>query len=564
MSYQVLARKYRPKDFEDVIGQKEVIRTLKNSIDSGRIANAYIFSGPRGIGKTSVARLIAKRLNCDAPPEESPCSKCENCLETMQGKSMDVIEIDGASNTGVDDVRTLRENVKFSPAKGKYKVYIIDEVHMLSQGAFNALLKTLEEPPSHVKFIFATTEPHKVPATILSRCQRFDFKKISPKMIQENVLRIAREEKIEIHPEGALLIARESDGSVRDSLVMLEQMQGYSREKITAEDIVELLGLIGSGRMQDLVEAVIDKDASKAIKLVDEMIVSGRAPRYITDSLIENIRGLMVFKASGGPTRDMAFTEEEEERMSLLAEKVSLEGIFYMMQNLISCLKLIRSVRLSRAPLELTLIKLAKREEMFALSEVMKELKALSDPAFNGSVARTDKDGSSGHDFAPERAKPEKKAEEGPKASTLKKKKKDLSTNTEKKGPDFNIIEKQWHIILNLIKKRKMSVCTYLQPARPVELNGSQLVIGFPKNHSFNRDALNVEQSKEMIVDAVSRVAGKVSRVELVVLDFLGEEEDEQKKERAKKTSLKEMKPAIESVMDTFGGHIVRDQMEGD
>ena len=272
MSYQVLAQKYRPQTFDSVIGQETVTRTLKNAVLKNRIANAYIFCGPRGVGKTSVARLLSKAMNCEQPPEKAPCNKCASCLEITQGNNIDVLEIDGASNNGVDEIRALRENVKFAPSKGKYKIYIIDEVHMLSQGAFNALLKTLEEPPAHVKFIFATTESHKVLATIMSRCQRFDFKKIPPSMIFDKIMDISKKEKINIDKKAALLIARAADGSLRDAIVILDQMVSFSGDKITSSDVVELLGMVHKDKMFDLSSAINEKDPGRVAKILDEKI----------------------------------------------------------------------------------------------------------------------------------------------------------------------------------------------------------------------------------------------------------------------------------------------------
>lgn len=552
MSYLVLASKYRPKDFSEVIGQEEVTRTLENAVVKDRLANAYIFCGPRGIGKTSVARLIAKKLNCLAKTEERPCNKCEMCREIIQGSSLDVLEIDGASNNRVDEVRTLRENVKFSPSKGRYKIYIIDEVHMLSQGAFNALLKTLEEPPAHVKFIFATTEVHKVPATILSRCQRFDFKKISPVKIQENILRVAKKEKMKIREEAALLIARASDGSLRDSLVMLEQMYTFSRDEILAEDVSQLLGMVNSSRLHDLFEAVVSRDAAQAVKSVDEMITKGKDPQHITDDLIAYLRDVMIIKVAGEPTRDMVFTSAEKERMDRLLSVVSIEELMYMMQVLTDCLSLIKAVSFRRAPLELSIIRLTRREEMLSLAEVLNKLDNFS---INGAQAPKRQSAESLIE-APSDKK--EMPENNPKSFSGT-----SSPESVQKITDFGTLEKKWKAILTLIQKEKMSVWTYLQPARPIEMNGGELVIGFSKSEAFNRDALDTAESKKIIENAVRRLAGEITRVKLVVLDFLGGEEKQEKEaSSSSRSALKEMRPALESVMDAFGGHVIRDYME--
>jgi DNA polymerase-3 subunit gamma/tau len=243
MSYIVLARRYRPQNFDELIGQSHVALTLKNALALNRIAHAYLFSGPRGVGKTSAARILAKSLDCEKRKDHSPCNTCVSCEEITKGISMDVIEIDGASNRGIDEIRNLRENVKFAPVSGKYRIYIIDEVHMLTKEAFNALLKTLEEPPPHVIFIFATTEPYKVPLTIISRCQRFDFRRVSVNEIVKHLQYIAGKENIDVEDEALYLIAQASEGSMRDSQSLLDQAVSYSGKKIAKKDVQDFLGL---------------------------------------------------------------------------------------------------------------------------------------------------------------------------------------------------------------------------------------------------------------------------------------------------------------------------------
>ena len=276
MSYLVLARKYRPQTFDELVGQAHITELLRKSIESGRIAHAFLFCGPRGIGKTSCARILAKSLNCQNGPTLKPCGECPACLEIANGNSFDVIEIDGASNRGIDEIRTLRENVKFAPSYGRYKIYIVDEVHMLTSDAFNALLKTLEEPPEHVKFIFATTEVHKVPATILSRCQRFDFKRIQVEIIMDNLKGICVKENLKANEEALFAIAKASQGSMRDALSILDQLSALSDKGIDAADVFSMLGMVEIEFLFDLTDALIARNCVKALDIFNQVIERGK------------------------------------------------------------------------------------------------------------------------------------------------------------------------------------------------------------------------------------------------------------------------------------------------
>ena len=314
MTYLVMARKYRPMTFEEVVAHEHVTKTLTNAINSERIAHAYLFAGPRGTGKTTVARILAKALNCTKGPIAKPCNKCQFCEEINIGRSLDVIEIDGASNNSVDDVRALRENVKYTPAAGKYKVYIIDEVHMLSNSAFNALLKTLEEPPKHVVFIFATTEPHSVPATVLSRCQRFDFRRISMKDLIFSIDKIANKEKIKIEKEAAYILAHKADGSLRDILSLLDQVIAYGGNKITAELVNQTLGLVDISFLFELGSAISEKDSKKAISLLENFISQGGDLEELVLGLLGYFRNLLIAKVSQEKRELFELSEEHIKR----------------------------------------------------------------------------------------------------------------------------------------------------------------------------------------------------------------------------------------------------------
>lgn len=295
MSYEVTATRKRPQGFETLVGQDFVVSTLSSAVSSGRIAHAYLFSGPRGVGKTSAARLLAKALNCEKGPTPAPCGECSSCQEISRGNSLDVIEIDGASNTSVNDVREIKDEVLFAPNSGRYKVYIIDEVHMLSNSAFNALLKTIEEPPPYIVFIFATTEIHKVPATIRSRCQQFNFRLIQPETIKNKLAEAAAELQIEAEDEALFWIAKEATGSLRDAYTLFDQVASFSDKGITLEEIRQKLGLVGLERINGVAEALAEEDAGKAIELTESVLADGVAVEQFIIDLTEYFRNLLLF-----------------------------------------------------------------------------------------------------------------------------------------------------------------------------------------------------------------------------------------------------------------------------
>lgn len=302
MSYRVFARKYRPQTFDEVVGQDHITRTLQNAVSANRLAQAYLFVGPRGIGKTSTARILAKALNCVNGPTTTPCGVCDACKEITDGRSLDVIEIDGASNNGVENIRDLRDNAAYAPARGPFKIYLIDEVHMLSTGAFNALLKTLEEPPPHVKFIFATTEAQKLPATITSRCQRFDLRRIPAALIAKHLTFIADSEKISLEPAAAEAIARGAEGGLRDAESMLDQMVAFCGEKIHAQDVMDVFGFTSKETVVGLADHLFARDAGGALGIVTEQSDAGKDLSRLTSDLIAHLRDLLVSAATGQPS----------------------------------------------------------------------------------------------------------------------------------------------------------------------------------------------------------------------------------------------------------------------
>lgn len=373
LGYTVVARRYRPQRFEDVVGQDHVVQALRNAVRLGRVTHAYLFSGTRGVGKTSVARIFAKCLNCVQGPTETPCNNCDLCQSISMGQDVDVIEIDGASNNGVEQVRELRQNANLRPSRSRYKIYYIDEVHMLSTGAFNALLKTLEEPPEHVKFFFATTEAHKIPITVLSRCQRFDFAGIGPEQMIESLAEICRLEGLEAEPEALAVIARRAAGSMRDAQSLLEQLLS-SGTKLTSELVHRSLGLAQAQSVLELVEALADHDTAQILKLCDQTINAGVQPAELLSGMLECLRDLMVLSAGAGPSAMLTTAPGDRPRLAALVERWPLDSILAALQILAEARARLRGSPHARLLLELALCRTARLENFSELSALLERL----------------------------------------------------------------------------------------------------------------------------------------------------------------------------------------------
>src|SRR3972149_7417609 len=387
MSYIVLARKWRPTVFENVVGQSHVTTTLKNAIAEKKIAHAYLFSGPRGVGKTTVARIFAKALNCSHGPTPSPCNECQSCKEITTNISVDVIEIDGASNTSVDNVREIRENIKYLPSRGRYRIYIIDEVHMLSNPAFNALLKTLEEPPSHAIFIFATTESYKIPDTVLSRCQRFDFKRISLKEIQDHIKFVAKTEGINITESSIYLIAKEVDGSLRDAHSLLDQVIAFAGTDIKENSVTEALGLMDRMLFFELLEAIIGKNGRDCLKIIEKIYNFGYDLKRFCQDLLEHIRDLVITKTVDEPQGILDMPESEIKELQRLAGKVSLLNLQWMFTLLSKGYEDISRSPSPRFTLEMTLLKMVHLENLESINTILGNLEELKTNSSNSSAA---------------------------------------------------------------------------------------------------------------------------------------------------------------------------------
>lgn len=380
MSYLVLARKWRPKTFDDVVGQEFITLTLKNAILSNKLAHALIFSGPRGVGKTSTARILAKALNCiNRNEEQLMCSEnpCSFCAEISEGSSIDVQEIDAASHTGVNDVREIIENVKYLPSSAKMKVYIIDEAHMLSQAAFNALLKTLEEPPGHVLFILATTESHKIPATIQSRCQRYDFKKLTVKEISEKLALISADESIKIDSETLLLLAKEADGSIRDSLSILDQVIATCGNKIEYKRTLKVLGLLDKAHLKSLLKNILDKEPKSAVEILHNIIKHGVIHKKIADEIVNIIRDAVMVKICGGDS-NLDLTDDEIKDLEGFTKNNSIEDLEMLFSLAIENAENVHKSSFQELSLESMVIKLATTRNSVPINEIMGKVTALA------------------------------------------------------------------------------------------------------------------------------------------------------------------------------------------
>jgi DNA polymerase-3 subunit gamma/tau len=370
MTYRVFARKYRPQQFSELVGQAPIIQTLQNAITKNRLAQAYLFVGPRGVGKTSTARIFAKALNCVKGPTIHPCGTCDACLEIAEGRSLDVLEIDGASNNSVESIRTLRDNASFAPAQGAYKIYLIDEVHMLTTAAFNALLKTLEEPPPHVKFIFATTEVQKLPATIISRCQRFDLHRISEELIAQHLLEIATKEKITLAPEAAQALARGADGALRDAESMLDQVISFCGTNIQANDVQEVFGFTPSEVIHQLVAAIFRQETSIALALLLEQSNAGKDLSRLLTDFISFVRDLLVEKVS---------PSSKDSLLSELGAMVPTEKLLLLLEELGSAEGRLRWATNKKLQLDILIIKIIHLLQEISLSDVLDALSDLAD-----------------------------------------------------------------------------------------------------------------------------------------------------------------------------------------
>jgi DNA polymerase-3 subunit gamma/tau len=498
--YTVLARRYRPQQFGDLVGQDPVAQALGNAIKTNRIAHAYLFTGARGVGKTSTARILAKCLNCVKGPTTTPCDECDMCRAITSGDDVDVIEIDGASNRGIDEVREIRSNVQYRPQRGRYKIYIIDEVHMLTTPAFNALLKTLEEPPPHVKFIFATTEASKIPITILSRCQRFDFAGIGTRQIVERLREIVASEKMEADDEALELIARRANTSMRDAQSLLDQLLAFGGDRLTIDRVHELLGTAHEDRVVALAAAILERDAKKSLAIIDDVVAQGQQLGELLDQLIDYWRDLMIVQA-GGDLDSLSVTGQHRELVRKQAGALQPDTVLAGLDVLVTAKNRMRTTMHGRVVLEMAIVRLCRLDDLTPLGQLAQLVASGAVSVGNGSP-------STGRTPA------------SPPSPALMPEKKKLSADEQPAAVSLTFSEGNLQTIWQQVQLQAgFVIASDLRRVTNVAISGpNTLVLRFPSRYNLRSDQL-LEPARHTAVEAIlAKITGQPCQVQVEVI----------------------------------------------
>jgi len=550
VSYEVFARKYRPQTFDDLVGQAHVSRTLKNAVAQNRLAHAYLFVGPRGIGKTSTARILAKALNCVKGPTVTPCGVCDNCREIAAGNSLDVIEIDGASNNSVDDVRQLRDNVRYAPAKGRYKIYLIDEVHMLSAQAFNALLKTLEEPPAHVKFIFATTEPQKVLPTILSRCQRFDLHRIPSNLIAQHLQFIAGKEKITLEPAAAHAIARGAEGGLRDAESMLDQLVAFCGETISEADVLNVFGFTGEQTVIDLTERILRGETPGALELLYQQSEDGKDMMRLMSDLIVYLRDLLVFKAKPDALKEDA-DPDLQKSLSAHAKLIATDRLLELIDQFATAEGRMKWAPNKKLHFEVAIIRAIQSLGQATLDEVIENLSAL-----RGGKAVAGIGDAGRQESAERKAEITDPGYSKNKAETARVSESPSSYKTAQPSADVNPA-RVWEQLSAKIPPQKAFLRTSAAAAHVLGIEGRNLLLGFSSDEKAMMEILGTQANRKFLEALLHEVTGKDWTLKISVKEELPPKHS-MSSQTGKSSRTDDFKddPLIQEALEMFKGEI--------
>jgi DNA polymerase-3 subunit gamma/tau len=561
VSYQVFARKYRPQTFDDLVGQAHVSQTLKNAVEQNRLAHAYLFVGPRGVGKTSTARILAKSLNCIHGPTVTPCGVCDNCKEIAGGNSLDVIEIDGASNNSVEDVRELRDNVRYAPAKGRFKIYLIDEVHMLSSAAFNALLKTLEEPPPHVKFIFATTEPQKVLPTILSRCQRFDLHRIPANLIAQHLQFIAGKEKITLDPAAANAIARGAEGGLRDAESMLDQLVAFCGDKISEKDVLSVFGFTSQQTVADLTDKILHGTTADAVQLLHNECESGKDMMKLMSDLIAYLRDLLVYQVKPDALSDDVATDLQK-TLAAQAGLIETDRLLQLIDGFAEAEGRMKWAPNKKLHFEVALIKAIQTLSQVTLNEVIENLNALrqgktaapklvaggGEPSRSKASAKTAGVNAPGHNkAAAERPLPVNKTPESKPAPRDERESKSPRISSASDSDPGDI----WQQVLGKVPARGF-LRTLVDSLTVVGAEGRSFTLGYPPDEKSSIETLATTSNRRQLENLLREISGREWTLKLEAREGMASRKPS---ESARAEEYKD-DPLIQEALQMFKGEI--------